>query len=354
MVKKIAKTLLILILFITWSNCARAGFGVSPPHVINHQLVPGSEYKKEIRLLRSSADEALKAQVKVNAPEIEDWITIDKGDEFLLPKGELQVPMLVTISPPKGTELGNYEGHINVRVVPTDSSKKKAGVSIALGARIDLDLALTNVTYTDFLVRTVSIMDIEEMGKPWSFGAWSWLFERMFYKNRVVMEVENTGNVKTAPTKVTFDVYDITKTKKLESREDTSLKKVKPFSTEKIKATFPTDLKAGNYWAEIRIYKGQKIVNYYQISFSVEEPGVLGNSAPSLGIGPWLVLGLILLAAATVITLLVKGKFWKALSVIAVFLIKPFVFIIFKVWKGASKRFWNWVIEKAEKYKEKD
>ncbi len=348
MFRKITQSLLILLLFLVWVNSARAGFGVSPPHIINHQLTPGSEYKEEIRLLRSSADEDLKAQVKINAPEIEDWISIDKDSEFVLPKGELQVPMMVTIAPPKDTELGNYEGHINVRVVPADSSQRKAGVSIALGARIDMDLALTNVTYADFLVRTVSVPDIEKLGKPWSFKAWSWMFEKFFYKTKAVMNIENTGNVRTAPTKVTFDVFDITKTKKLESHEDKTLKKVKPFSMDKVEAEFPTKLDVGQYWAEIRVYKGQKIVNYYQISFAVEEPGSLGGS---LGIWPWLILTFIFLLIGTVVILLIKGKFWRVFSIVAIILIKPFVFLLSKVWKGASDKFWGWIIEKAERYK---
>jgi len=245
MTKKAVKILLIFLLFITWTTAAKAGFGVSPPHVINHQLTPGSEYKEEIRLLRSDANEDLKAQVKVNAPEIEDWITIDKGEEFILPKGMLQVPMIITIAPPKGAELGNYQGHINVRVVPADEAAKIPGVSIALGARVDMDLALTNITYADFLVRVVSIPDFEKLGKPWSFKIWSWMFNKLFYKTRVVMNIENTGNVKTAPTKVTLDVLDITKTKKLESYEDKTLGKIKPFSTNKIEAVFPTKLDVG-------------------------------------------------------------------------------------------------------------
>lgn len=352
MIKKVLKILPVFLLFIIWAQAAQAGFGVSPPHIINHQLTPGSEYKEEVRLLRSSAEDDLKAQIKINAPEIEDWITIDKGEEFLLPKGMLQVPMIVTIAPPKGTELGNYQGHINVRVVPTDDADRAPGISIALGARVDMDLALTNVSYADFLVRVVSVPDFEKLGKPWSFKIWSWLFNKLFYKTKVVMNVENTGNVKTAPTKVTLDVFDITKTKKLESYEDKTLKKIKAFSTQKIEAKFPTKLDTGQYWGEVRVYKGQKIVNYYQISFAVEKPGGLGSAASGIGIWPWLILFAIFLLAGTIIILLIKGKFWRVFFIIIIFIARPFVFVISKLRKGISQKFWKWVLRKADKYKQ--
>ena len=88
---------------------------------------------------------------------------------------------------------------------------------------------MTNVTYTDFLVKVVSVPDFEKLGKPWSFKPWAWLFDKLFYKVKVVMNVENIGNVETAPSKVTMEVYDITKQKLLESSEDKSLKKIKPY-----------------------------------------------------------------------------------------------------------------------------
>ena len=67
-------------MFLVCPKLVYAGFGISPPYVKNNQLFPGSSYTQEIILLRSDAEEDLQADISVNAPEIKDWITIDKGN----------------------------------------------------------------------------------------------------------------------------------------------------------------------------------------------------------------------------------------------------------------------------------
>jgi hypothetical protein len=168
---------LALIALLAGANTALAGFGISPPYVKNNQIVPGSHYEQKITLLRSSAEEDLRAEITVNAPEIESWISIDKGMNFLMPKGQLQVPMVVNVDAPAKAEIGNYQGSINIRIVPAEA-KTGGGVAIALGARVDVDLTLTNVTFSDFLVRIVSVPDVEMLGKPWNWKYIAPLFEK--------------------------------------------------------------------------------------------------------------------------------------------------------------------------------
>jgi hypothetical protein len=348
-VSKILLPLLVLVLFLSWTNSVRAGFGVSPPLIQNHQLTPGSTYTQQIMLLRSSADEDLKAQININAPEISSWISLNKGNSFILPKGDLQVPMEVTFKIPKGAELGNYTGSIDIKVVPA-SENGASGVSIALGARIDIDLALTNVSQSNFLVRLVSLPDFERLGSPWNWRVWSPIFNRLFYKARVVMNIENKGNVKTAPSKVSIEVWDLSKQKVLQSSVDRSIKKVNPFSTAAVTAEFPTKLPVGQYWAKVRIYKEQEIVNYYEIAFSITDPGVTGGS--NLGIWPWLVaVGLILLALAVVYGLF-KIRFWRFFIWLVLLPTKPVLRTIVQFLKTLNKNFWRWIVRQAEKHKE--
>lgn len=349
MLRKLAP-FLFLLLFFGWAQAAQAGFGVSPPRIKNHQLTPGSIYSVKIMLLRSSAEEDLKAQVKINAPEIESWIKIDKSGEFILPKGELQVPMTVTFDIPQNAELGNYTGNINVKVLP--SGENGGGVSIALGARIDIDLALTNVSNANFLVRMLSVPDFERLGPPWNWKPWSRVFESLFYRLRVVMNVENTGNVKTAPSKVGVEIYDITKNKLLESSEDKTLNKVKPFSLGEIVADFPTKLPAGQYWAKIKVYKENEIVNFYEIAFSVEKTGVLGAGARSLGVWPWLTLAGLILLTVLVVVILIKIRFWRFFFFLILLPTKPLGKGAKNMAVSANRRFWQWVNKQAERHKE--
>jgi hypothetical protein len=350
MLRKILLPLLILVLFLTWAGTVRAGFGVSPPLIRNHQLSPGSTYKQEIMLLRSSAEEDLKAQVKLNAPEIASWISLDKEESFILPKGELQVPLVVTFKIPKGAELGNYTGSINVKIVPADE-KNASGVAIALGARIDIDLALTNISHSDFLVRLVSVPDFERLGKPWNWKIWSPLFDKLFYKIKLVMSIENKGNVKTAPTRVSIEVWDLAKKNMLLKSEDRSVKKIKPFSTEEVTAEFPTTLPAGQYWAKIKIYKDQEIANYYEVAFSVIASGNSGGT--HLGIWPWLVALAVVLIVLAVLILLIKIRFWRFFIWLILLPTRPVLKTIVQFFKAVNKKFWQWIARQAEKHKEK-
>ena len=80
MFKRLYLILFILpLVFVFWVNQASAGFGISPPYVKSDRLIPGTHYEQKISLLRSSAEEELTARVIINAPEIEDWITIDQA-----------------------------------------------------------------------------------------------------------------------------------------------------------------------------------------------------------------------------------------------------------------------------------
>jgi hypothetical protein len=348
MLKKILLPALVLILFFSWATAVRAGFGVSPPLIQNHQLTPGSTYKQEIMLLRSDpVDSDLKAELNINAPEIASWISIDQGTSFLLHKDQYQVPITVTFKIPKNAQLGNYTGYIDIKVSPADDSG--GGVSIALGARINIDLALTNVSQSDFLVRLVSLPDFERLGSPWNWKVWAPIFNRLFYKIKVVMNIENKGNVKISPSKVSIEIWDLSKQKMLESSVDKSIKKINPFATAAVTAEFPTRLSAGQYWAKIRVYKEQEIVNYYEIAFTVAEPGVIGNS--NLGIWPWLVAAGLILIVLAIIAALIKIRFWRFFVWLILLPSKPILHTIVNFFKAFNKKFWKWLVRQAEKHK---
>ncbi len=339
--------LLGLLLFLAWSGAAQAGFGISPPYVRNGHLIPGSHYDQRIFLLRSSAEEDLQAEIEVKGEPVKNWISIDKGTSFILPKGKLRVPMIVSVDVPKEADVGTYKGHISIKVKPLGAAK--TGVSVALGARVDIDLTVTNETYPDFIVRLAKIPDFEELKWPWN----SWLLGRFFYKIRAELTIENTGNVPVAPSKVHLDVYDISKKNLLESSSDTSLKKIKPFSKETIVASFPTKLGVGQYWSKLKIYKGNQVVNYYEFVFNIVEPGALGKDY--LGHWPWILgIGLFLLVALFVF-ILVKVRFWRL-----VFLAKKGFLLIFappwrwlkKTGKKLKKKFFQWLLKKAKDYEQ--
>jgi hypothetical protein len=279
-----------LILILTWANVVQAGFGISPPLVKSDRLIPGSHYEQKILLLRSDPNEDLKAEITIDASEIEKWISIEPGKEFILPKGELQVPMFVKVDVPKDAEFKNYKGYIRVRTSSVEAGEK-GGVAITLGARIDIDLIVVKEEIFDFLVRRISIPNLEEGLKFWRF--------HFPGKIKVLMLIENKGNVKIAPSKVTLNVYDLTRKNLLQSSEDKTLKKIEPFETKEILAEFPTKLGVGQYYAEIKIFKGEEISEEGQTIFTIFERGTLPSETKEflgLSIWIWAIIGIVVLA----------------------------------------------------------
>ena len=67
---------------------------------------------------------------------------------------------------------------------------------------------------------------------------------------------------------------------------------MKAFSTAIIDATFPVNLEPGQYWANIKVYKDNDIMKAEDRTFTVYAPGEMGDSAPSFGIWPILLLSL--------------------------------------------------------------
>jgi len=343
--KPIVAILFAITIFLAGAEYALAGFGISPPYVKSNQLVPGSHFEQQIMLLRSSAEEDLKAEITVNAPEIKDWISIDKGNSFVMPKGQLQVPMIVNVDAPKDAELGSYKGYINIRIVP--ANPEKGGVAIALGARVDVDLALTNVTFADFAVRIVSIPDFEKLGKPWNWKYWEPIFNHLFYKVRVSMNIENKGNIETAPTKVHLDVYDIGEKQLLESGDDRKVEKIKAFSVQEVQASFPTKLPVGQYWGKVKIYKDNEIVNTYKLAFTIAEPGGLGGKAISLGVWPWIVMVGIILFGLIILGVLIRIKIWRYFFALLGLVFRPVWRKIKEFGGNMNTKFWKWIHEKS-------
>jgi hypothetical protein len=355
--KKLIGTLLLvflsLLLFVGQATPALAGFGISPPYVNNQQLTPGSKYVQQITLLRSSAEEELKAELKVNAPEIASWITIDKGTTFNLPKDQVQVPMNVTVNVPKDATLGNYKGSINIRI--TSANQKTAGVAIALGARLDIDLNVTNVANADFVIKVAGINNFEELKGFWHW----WIFRHFLNRVPVVLSIQNIGNVKTGPSKVTLDISDITNTRVLEKLQNTSIEEVDPFSSKEVTAYLPTNLSVGQYWGKIKIYKYDTIVNSYDIAFSITEPGALGGN--HLGFYPWLLVGIYSLTILVIISLLIYFRSWRLVGKILLLLLliirqpfKPLWRKLKETLLRAKVNFWRWLSLKVSQYNDND
>lgn len=268
-----------LLAFFFGVHNALAGFGITPPYLRSDALTQGSHFTQEIIIVRSDPLEDLETDITLNVPGINQWITVDKGLKFTLPKGQQQVPITFIVDVPKDAQFGAYTGNIRIRTSSLQNAP--TGVSIALGAQVDVDLKVVNEIY-DFDVRRVELSEAEEGHKFW------WLD----YPGKIkfFMHIENTGNVPSAPARVHFDIYTKVGAKLLESVDSTNdIEKITPFATKKVLAELPTFLPPGGYLIKFSIFKKDIVSKSGELTLSILPrgtiPGYEGYGFMGLSIG---------------------------------------------------------------------
>lgn len=258
----------VLLFLLLGQNTALASFGITPPYVRNTSLTRNSTYEQQILLVRGNPDVPLKAQITVDAPEIQDWIEIVEGNSIPLPRGVQKVPMVVRVKVPSDAEFKEYRGAIRIKTVPDDDQVQAGAVNISLGAQVDINLNVIDREIKDFRVRKITVSDLNEGHKV------AWLY--FPGKINFGMLLENTGNVDIAPSKVVFRIFDYSGTVLLEETQQLGkIKKIAPYATEEVFAELPTKLPAGSYLARYTIYNDEEIKQEGEVNLSVLKYGTL-------------------------------------------------------------------------------
>ena len=230
----------------------QAGFGVSPPLVFEDKLVPGITIEREIYLIQGNPQHPVTVEAKVDAPEIKDWISVDKGDKFEIPAGIQQYPIKIKIQVPEGTPLGIYKGSLRITTVPNKGTED-GQVVIALGAKIEIDLTVGDDVFSEYEVRSVEIETIKERDPA-----------------HIKVRINNTGNVPAAPEAVSFELFNKFGDVRLAYADTKNFGKVKAFSEETIDLYFPLDviIGPGEYWGHVKVYD-QGIIDEERTVFEV-------------------------------------------------------------------------------------
>jgi len=267
--KVIARTLVLTTLFfIGFFNTAYAGFGITPPYVTNTSLTRNSVYEQLIYIVRSDPTSELKATINIDVPGINEWFTIQEGNEFILPRGEQKVPMTVRVTVPDDADFKSYKGNIRIKTGTPDGAPAGAGVNISLGAQIDVDLNVIDKEIFDFKVRRIGISDLNEGHKV------GWLY--FPGKIRFEMLIENTGNVPVAPSDVVFRIYDLQGNVLLdETNKKGKIATVDPFMTDTVYAELPTRLPQGSYLARFEIKNGDEVKLSGEVNVNILPYGTL-------------------------------------------------------------------------------
>lgn len=254
--------------FLLLASEAQAGFGITPPYVRNASLIRNATYEQTILLVRSDPASALQADITIDVPGINDWFTIKEGTSFVLPAGQDKVSMTVVVTVPDNAPYKPYAGNIRIKTSAADGQVAGGAVSISLGAQIDVEITVIDKQIKDFRVRKIGISDLNEGHKL------GWLY----FPGKVSFEMllENIGNVKIAPSKVVFRIYDPSGQILLEEIEHTNrIDKVKPFEQSTVYAELPTRLPRGAYIARYQIYNADEVKQEGEISLNILPYGTL-------------------------------------------------------------------------------
>ena len=231
-------------------------FGISPPHVINNELFPGAHFEQQITLSRTDPEQPVHCQVESDIPGFTNWVTFDPGDSFDIAAGQKIAVLNVKVDVPNNAKPGRRTGTLKITAAPAQETGK---INIVLGAQIDVDLTVTSEKFAVMAVKQVKINDIEP----------GW-------KVKVDIKIENQGNTAIAPDRVSLDVYDSGYKNIIFSEHQDSVAKVKPFTTQEVSAYFPEkNLKLGQYWGDVKVYKGGDIAWEEKAIFTVQPKGTL-------------------------------------------------------------------------------
>lgn len=254
-VKKPVVLLFIIGLLYFASPFPAGAFGVSPPFVTNSRLVKGSRFETVIYLVQGQPTENLEVKAEFDLPvKIKNWLTIDKGESFIIPAGVQQFPIKVAVTVPKDADFGSYKGFLRINTVPKRAEGQQ--IAISVGARIDINFTVGENVVTDFNVRKINILDIREDDDP-----------------AVEVTIENTGNVPTAPERATFDLFDKYGEIRLGFAQAEDIPEIQPFETKTFTLTFPINiaLSRGEYWGSVNLYRDGNSVKELRTIFNVLE-----------------------------------------------------------------------------------
>jgi len=253
-----------------WPASASAGFGVSPPKILEDRLVPGSQFERTIFLVQGSPEADVNVRVSVDSEDIKGWITLVEGEHFTIPAGIQQFPLHVHISVPEDAELGIYRAFIRVGTDP-QRAENAGEVAISIGGRIDVELTVGDEVFEEFEVRRIQIPDIRER-EPL----------------RATLTIQNTGNVPVGPSSVSYELFNKFGEIRLAFSEIIeNLPSVPSFSEGNIDVEFPLDivLAPGEYWGHVKVYDRERALkNELRTVFTVNEGGGLAGVLSS-GVG---------------------------------------------------------------------
>lgn len=294
--KKFNKLIFIFSALLLFSaGSVSADLGISPQDWIEKNGMPGQKIEKTFMLSRSDSLQAIDFTAKISG-DLVNWITVENGNNFNVPKGQQQYPVKVILNIPQSAEKKEYKSEIRLRPQPGSSGGQ---VSVVVEALIRINLTVTDKPFLNYEVQQITIPKQEEGNSL-----------------EVILSINNQGNVEAKPTKATVDIFDKFYVEKLGSEtfaDFSNIKGIQPFSFGNLSFNAPFSLTPEQYWADVTVYQGNEVKKTEHLTFEIVKAGTLkkGNQAvQTLKNNIWLVvvIVLVLLVVALSILLIIRRK----------------------------------------------
>lgn len=238
----------ILYIFGCTGRIDASSIGLSPGSIKNEYLLPGSHMEQEFVISRKEPISDDNISVEINTNGFDSWIKVDPGNNFILPEGEQNVSMIVSIDVPENAEFMYYDGSFKIVV----QRENEGQVTLQQGIQANLNLKVIDEDVEEFEVRNMKIED---------FSKWSPLVLKM--------EVENKGNIKAALDEIMINILD-TDGNLIKEISTTDIPEIEPFTKEHISVSFEDPgIDVGSYSGEIFVYHNDDLIAESKSIFSV-------------------------------------------------------------------------------------
>lgn len=264
-----------------------AGIGISPASLLNNQLKPGTTFRQEINISQSDPNVALTVTVEPDIQGVNDWFTFEPGGTFQIAQGQNNASVTMVLTIPDGAELKDYKGFLRVKATPVGSAAL-GGVSVVKGARLDVNLSVTEQDLVELLVRSIEPKPSDRKGSI-----------------VLGLKIENKGNVAAAPTKVEMEIEDLN-LNPITTLSTNDLDEIAVSETKEIQAVFPNNLAAGEYFANVKVYLNDTVLREDRINLKVEEGGSDIPVSDGMTDGRLIVVALVLIIGTIIVFLLTR------------------------------------------------
>lgn len=228
--------LLCLIIFLP----SALSYGISPIMISEQNLLQGSVLEKDILLAKAKENIPVTVMFNTDNNEINEWITLDRGNPFIFPENTEEIIVKVTIKVPEPAGLGNYTAHGLFSFLIKDMAQPQNNLNLEVRLPLDLQLSVTDKVIKKYVLDAAKFPEgvKHKEGEPLI----------------VEIPINNIGNVIATP-QINVDFLDMTKAQKIYSYNLKSIEEttVNPFSFKVINFKLPNKLGVGSYWLHFNI-----------------------------------------------------------------------------------------------------